>query len=206
MTVKCFYGAGFGANCYAVLDGTMQHAVIVDPSVPYRQAIDSLGFTPSFSAILLTHAHADHLLALDSWRSATGAPVMIGEGDAYALDDPNASCASFLGLGDLRFGQADVRLSNGDVISVGNESLRVLSTPGHSCGSVCFYTDGHLLSGDTMFADGGVGRTDLFGGDESALYASIASLIKLPSDTVVYPGHGQSTTVGREARFHSYFL
>lgn len=204
--VKSIYGAGFGSNCYVALDDSMSNAVVIDPSVPYERAVASLGFVPSFRAILLTHGHADHLLALDNWRNATGSPVMIGSGDAYALLHPEANCSRFLGLGDLTFGEPDVRLSDGDEIAVGDQTLRVLFTPGHSCGSICFYCDGHLLSGDTLFADGGVGRSDLFGGDEGTLRASLSALMELPSSTVVYPGHGPQTTIASESCFHSYFI
>ena len=206
MTVKCVSGRGFGSNCYVVIDDEMQNAVVVDPSVPYSAVIASIGFVPRFTAILLTHAHTDHLLALDDWRSNTGAPVMIGSLDAYALNHPEANCSPFLGLGELTFGEPDVRLSNGDKIAVGAEMLSVLASPGHTSGSVCYYGKGHLLSGDTLFSEGGVGRSDLFGGDESALYASVASLIELPPETVVYPGHGPQTTVACEKRFHSYLF
>lgn len=194
-----------GSNCYVVLDDSQRHAVVVDPSFSYDRVVALLGFTPDFQGILLTHGHADHMLSLKNWRESTGASVMIGQADAYALDDPQASCASLLGLGNRRFGEPDVRLSDGEEIAVGSERLRVISTPGHSYGSLCYYCTGHLLSGDTLFASGGIGRSDLFGGDESALHASVALLMKLPRNTVVYPGHGPETTIGNEICFHRYF-
>ncbi len=196
---------GLASNCYVVLDDSLRNAVVVDPSVSYECVVASLGFEPVFCGILLTHGHADHLLALDDWKRKTRAPVMIGQCDAYALNHPEASCANLLGLGDLRFGEPDVILSDGDLIDVGNARLRAISTPGHSCGSFCFYSEGHLLSGDTLFAGGGIGRADLFGGDESALLSSVAALVTLAPDTVVYPGHGPQTSIGAEAHFHKNY-
>ena len=206
MQVKTFYPSGFGSNCYVVLSESMEDAVVVDPSVSYAKVVSSLGFSPRFSAILLTHAHADHLLALSDWRQATGAPVMIFAQEAFALNSPEANCSPFLGLGDLTFGDADRLLRNMDEIPFGEEALTVLHTPGHTVGSVCYYAEGHLLSGDTLFAHGGLGRTDLFGGSEDVLYASVASLITLPPETAVYPGHGPASTVRTESLFHSYLL
>ena len=206
LTVKSFYGVGFGSNCYVIVDQSMRYAAVVDPSMDYDRVVSALGFIPSFQAILLTHGHADHLLSIEDWKTKTGAPVMIGAPDAYALGRPEASCAVYLGLGDLVFPSPDILLSHGDTIPIGDESLTVLSTPGHSVGSVCYLGDSWLLSGDTIFADGGVGRSDLFGGDECALYASVSALIHLPEETIVYPGHGAKTTVGIEAMFHSYLL
>jgi glyoxylase-like metal-dependent hydrolase (beta-lactamase superfamily II) len=131
---------------------------------------------------------------------------MIGASDAYSLTNPEANCASFLGLGDFRYVGSVSNLSNGDKIMIGDESLTVISSPGHSVGSVCYYAPGILLSGDTIFAEGGIGRTDLYGGDEEVLRSSIATLIDLPPKTVVYPGHGPKTTVKELTFFHRYFL
>ena len=206
MTVKCLYSRGFGSNCYIVTDDALQNAVVVDPSVPYQEAVSLLGFAPRFHAILLTHGHADHFLALSSWKENTAAEIMIGAFDAHALDNPEASCASFLGLGDFRYSEPVSRLNDKDEVGFGDERLQVIASPGHSPGSVCYYSPGHLLAGDTIFAEGGVGRSDLYGGDEQMLYDSISELIKLPKETVVYPGHGPLSTIAEQARFHRYLL
>ena len=206
MNIISVYSNRYGSNCYLALDDTMQNAVVIDPSAPVEAAVSTLGFLPRVQAILLTHGHADHFLSLRDWKEKTGAPVLIGKADAYALGNPDANCATLLGLGDFRQPEPDGMLSDGDEIALGSESLSVISTPGHSCGSVCYYAKGHLFSGDTIFADGGVGRSDLFGGDEAVLYSSIGELLTLPSETVVYPGHGPRTTIGEQKPFHSYFI
>ncbi len=206
MKVKGFSGAGFASNCYLILDRDESHAIAVDPSIPYSAAVARLAHPPVIDAIVLTHAHADHLLALDDWRNATGAAVLIGEGDADALCDPRRNCARFLGLGEMSYGQADRVLTDGEKLILGDEALTVMSTPGHSPGSICLLGDGFLISGDTLFADGGVGRTDFEGGSSELLARSIAALLKLSDNTVVYPGHGPATTVSREARYHHYLV
>ena len=205
MKVKGFSGGGFASNCYLVLDEDDSHAIAVDPSLPYHAVVSHFEKPPLVDAIVLTHAHADHLLALDDWKAATGAPILIGEEDADALCDPCRNCAIFLGLGRQSYGQADRALADGDELKLSGASLTVKSTPGHSPGSICLLGDGFLISGDTLFANGGIGRTDFEGGSLELLRASLALLFELPGDTMVYPGHGPATTIQQEAYFHQYF-
>lgn len=206
MKVKGFSGDGFASNCYLILDRNEAHAIAVDPSIPYTAVSATLASPPVIDAIVLTHAHADHLLALDDWRRATHAPVLIGAGDADALSDPRKSCALLLGLGEVSYGQADRILTDGEGLPLGDELLTVISTPGHSPGSLCLIGNDFLISGDTLFANGGVGRTDFAGGSRSLLARSVAGLLRLSGDTAVYPGHGPATTIGREARYHQHLL
>ena len=193
---------GFASNCYLLFDDGEQFAIVVDPSVPYADASAYLASGTRISAIVLTHAHADHLLFLDDWRRQTGAPVLIGEGDRGALLDPERNCSLLLGLGARSYGMADRLLADGDEIQLGGERLCVLHTPGHSPGSICLLGD-FLISGDTVFAYGGVGRTDFLGGSPELLKKSLQRILSLPGDTVIYPGHGPSTTVSAERKLHA---
>ncbi|MBO4283405.1 MAG: MBL fold metallo-hydrolase [Clostridia bacterium] len=196
---------GLGSNCYLFSDDNKTASVVIDPSAAPETVAPVFGpILKSVRAILLTHAHADHMLALKKWKAATGAPILVGKYDRYALSDPEANVSSLLGLQSGDFGNADRSLEDGEEIAVGSEKLTVLHTPGHTPGSLCFLSSDALFSGDTLFALGGVGRTDFFGGSEDAIEDSISELLALSPSLRVYPGHGPETTIGRERNYHRY--
>lgn len=200
-----FDGRGIGSNCYLFSDDECENAVVIDPSASPETTAHLFGHvTPIIRAILLTHAHADHMLALKKWKEATGAPVLIGRYDKYAVNDPMANVADLLGLPSGDFGEADRGLEDGEEIAVGREKLRVLYTPGHTAGSVCYLSSDALFSGDTIFSLGGVGRTDFFGGSDESLADSVKRILSLPPTVTVYPGHGRKTTVALERIYHAY--
>lgn len=198
-------GHGIGSNCYLFSDDDQTASVVIDPSAAPESVAPFFGpILPTVKAILLTHAHADHMFALKKWKEATGAPILIGRFDRYAMKNPEANVASLLGLPTGDFGDADGNLEDGEEIAVGSEKLTVLHTPGHTAGSLCFLSSDAIFSGDTLFALGGVGRTDFFGGSEEALADSVSQLLALSSSLRVYPGHGPETTIGRERQYHGY--
>ena len=167
MTIHTLAGRGYASNCYLIVsDG---HAIVIDPSLSLADARRALGTAlPTIDLILLTHAHFDHLLYLTEWREETGAPLAMHALEAHALADPMKTAFSlFLGRQDV-FAPPEQVLHDGSILKVGKESLRVLSTPGHTVGSICIFGDGCVFTGDTVFTDGGYGRTDLFGGDSHA--------------------------------------
>lgn len=179
-----------GANCYLLVN--QGKALIVDPSSAVdlvRQSLAKESAKPC--GILLTHGHFDHIVSLDLVRDAFGIPAYIHEDDAEMLSDGYKNAfASFFGR-DRTWRPAEKRLRDGDTLTLGNGTVTVLHTPGHSRGSVCYMTDNALLTGDTLFSDT-VGRTDLYGGSSKALISSLDSLAKLPADLTIYPGHGQA--------------
>ena len=186
-----------GTNCYIVrADPGASEAVVVDPSGDVGDlevALAQLG--AGCVAIFLTHGHWDHLVGVPELADASGAPVYMSEGERSLLEDPNRFTPSGL---TLRPYTPDVLLRGGETIDIAGISFDVLSVPGHSPAHIAYYADGSLFSGDVLFA-GSVGRTDLPGGDWDVLVASIRSLMEtLPSATVVYPGHGPTTTLGDE--------
>ena len=191
----------FEVNCTILSDG--DRAYVVDPGQEAERiiaALDKLALKPV--AILLTHAHFDHVGAVpELQRRYPGLPVYLGAADHAVITHPfNAYPPDYPAItkpNDLR--------SATDLQQV-LPSVRVIDTPGHTPGGVCYYfaDDHRLLSGDTLFA-GSIGRTDLPGGNLTTLAASLALLKELPDETEVIPGHGGFTTIGAEKR-HNPFL
>lgn len=195
---------GLSTNCYILADETTHDAIVVD--VPDNaSAILSLLKTQNYnlSGIVLTHAHFDHILALAELKAATDAPLMVHQNGPTFLNDNANNLCHYVGI-DLSPVLPDRLLNDGDTITVGEHTLTVLYTPGHTSDCICLYGDGILISGDTLF-QGSVGRTDHPTGNLPQEIASIQEkLMSLPDETLVYPGHGPATTIGKERRRNPY--
>ncbi len=193
-----------GVNCYILGDDATREAFVIDPGGNARDILNALErHQLKVSAIVNTHAHFDHVVALDEIRAATGAPFMIHADEADMLAKAPASAALF-GLGIPLQKPADRLLRDGDELSAGKISLKVLHTPGHTPGGICLLNGKNLFAGDTLF-QGSIGRADLPGGDYGTLMRSIRDkLLPLPDDTVVYPGHGPSTTLREEKTLNPF--
>ena len=177
MTIRCLPLGALQANCYLLSDEEGATAVI-DPGDEAGTILETVRAGElAVEAILLTHAHFDHILAADELRRETGAPVYVYETDAPALADPRRSLTVLAkgGAGPLR---ADHLLKDGEELRVGRLAVSVLHTPGHTPGSCCFLCGDALFSGDTLFA-GSIGRTDFPGGDDQAMAASLRMLAAL---------------------------
>ncbi len=192
------------ANCFIVGCERTRAAVVIDPGDEADRILMSLAEAKlSVTYILNTHGHFDHVGANRRIKEVTGAEILIHPLDAPMLEALSEAAAAF-GLAVENSPAADKYLQEGDQIAFGDIRLNVLHTPGHSPGGVSFHTDGGVFVGDTLFA-GSIGRTDFPGGDFHTLIASIRTkLFPLGDETVVYTGHGPSTTIGREKRSNPF--
>jgi hydroxyacylglutathione hydrolase len=199
MDARCFTVGPLMENCWIVRRDGSDRALVVDPGDEADRlaaAIDQLGVT--VEAILLTHAHFDHVGAVAPLARATGAPVTCPELEVAVLADINRW--TFPGFGPYESYAADHTVAGGEQLEVAELTIDVLFTPGHSPGHVSYsIPEGELvLSGDVLF-QGSIGRTDLPGGDHAELMRSIGLLLDtLPDETRVLPGHMGATTLGRE--------
>jgi len=193
-------------NCWIVSDDAGGPAVVIDPG-DELPAIEQLIGGREVAVIVLTHGHFDHLGAAGELAESLGAPLAVHEADADGITTAEGTGGAFFGFHGHVAPAPDRRLADGDLVTAGLLTLRVLHTPGHSPGSISLLAEGegHVFSGDTVFA-GSVGRTDFPGGDARALRASITSVfVPLPAETKVHPGHGPDTTIGREQRVNPFF-
>lgn len=184
-------------NCFVVRAArAAPEAVVVDPSgsaAEIRLELASRG--TRCAAILVTHAHFDHVLGLADLAEGTGAPVYAPAAERLVLADPMGFTPAGI---TIRPCTPDTLLEGGETLELAGVSFEVLAVPGHSPGHLAYAIDGSLLSGDVLFA-GSVGRTDLPGADWTTLFASLRMLVeRFPPETVVYPGHGPATTLGVE--------
>jgi glyoxylase-like metal-dependent hydrolase (beta-lactamase superfamily II) len=185
-------------NCYVVrAERGATEAIVVDPGDAAADLRLELARTGArCAAILVTHCHYDHIGAVADLAEGTGAPVYIAREEARVLASPDDYYGA-LGV-RIRPYEADHLLDGDETLELAGIELQTLLVPGHSPAHLAYYTDGCLFSGDVVFA-GGVGRTDLQGGDWDTLLESIRTLAeRFPPETVVYPGHGPRTTLGAE--------
>lgn len=201
MEIKALVLGNIEVNCYLV--STENAAVVIDPGYRSAEVLDFLlNATDKERLILLTHGHFDHIGFADELSEITDTKIAIGEMDAPALEDNNINLSALFGMPISNFG-ADILLSDKDEISVGDLTFKVMHTPGHTVGGVCYLCDDILFSGDTLF-NGSIGRTDFPGGDFEALKNSIKRIYTLPGDTVLLSGHGDKTTVLNEKRYNPF--
>jgi glyoxylase-like metal-dependent hydrolase (beta-lactamase superfamily II) len=187
-------------NCYIACDENSSEAIIIDPGAESSKIL-SFVKDKSLKAtrIVSTHGHFDHVNGVPEIKDNLSVPFYINEEDAYMLSPEATDFMKKMGYVAYPV-KTDGFLKENEELKLGNSVLKIINTPGHTLGSICLYSkvDKTLFSGDTLFR-GDVGRCDLQGGSLSQIASSIKNkLFVLPDDTIVYPGHGDSTTIGRE--------
>jgi len=195
---------GMGVNCYLASCDKTNKAILVDPGTAVTMISDWLKIRKKdVQLIVLTHGHWDHIGAVEDLRKELGVKVAIHKDDAEMLTDPKKNFSAFSGK-NITLSPAEILLEDNQKLQVGEMTVKIIHTPGHTRGGICLLTEDGLISGDTLF-DGAVGRADFEGGDMCELLKNIKEkLMILDSNLKVYPGHGSSTTIGREKQSNPY--
>ncbi|HIJ68936.1 MAG TPA: MBL fold metallo-hydrolase [Deltaproteobacteria bacterium] len=197
-------------NCYLLGDEESRKAVVIDPGAEGKRICSRLvELGLKLSAILVTHAHFDHTMAAWTLKKWCGGEIYLNSADKRSLIEVIFGLAArfFPEIHPISPDEVDRTLAHGDQLQFGAIHIEVLSTPGHTPGHVSFYLkdQGKVFSGDLIFA-GSIGRTDFAGGSFQQLMDSVRStLFRLPNETIIYPGHGPASTVGREKMHNPFF-
>ena len=195
-------------NCSIIGDETTHEAMVIDPGDEIEDVLAIIRkHNLQVRQIIVTHAHIDHVGGAMKLRAATGAPILLNQND-YALLKMLDVQAAWIGVPNPGKVEIDHSVSDGEILSAGSLSARVIETPGHTEGSICLYfsAEKKLIAGDTLFA-GSIGRTDLPGGSFEKIIRSLhGAVLALPDETVVVPGHGPLTTIGEERESNPFLV
>lgn len=203
MIIKNFILPPIENNNYLVIDKSSKEAALIDCSHMDESILLELKkHNATLKYVLLTHGHFDHISGLNNLPSET--KVLMHSADMEWIKEVN-NYLPMLGMPSMDIPKIDRYINDEEIISLGKSKIKVIHTPGHTQGGVCFYVNENLFSGDTIFKES-IGRTDLPGGDYDQIIDSIQQkILTLPNDTIIYPGHGKTTTVAWEKEHNNYF-
>ncbi|MCW4007013.1 MAG: MBL fold metallo-hydrolase [Candidatus Bathyarchaeota archaeon] len=207
LRTKMFMVGVLSTNCYVVYCKDTKEAAVIDPGFcGQTEAKEVFDFIESralkLKYIVNTHGHPDHTCGNGLVKDKYHVPICIHQADAYMLGESGKETARYFGFKQVS-PPADVLLHNGDSISVGEVTLKVVDSPGHSPGGVVFLAETEVFTGDTLFA-GSIGRTDFPGSSQTAMQESLKKLATLSDYYEVYPGHGPTTTISQEKRVNPF--
>lgn len=210
LDIDAYELGGFQTNCYIVSNPDTGEAIVIDPSwnaALIKRKLDDRDL--KCVGIFLTHGHIDHMAAMDEMKELTGAPTYASEDEKEVLGNSKVNLSAMMTsvFGKVVETDVDNYLAEGDVKKLLGTEMSCIGVPGHTKGGMCYYFEQEhiLFSGDTLFKYS-VGRSDFPTGDENALLENIGEkLFILPDDTVVYPGHGDKTQIGKEKKMNPFF-
>lgn len=195
---------GSAANCYIIFSEKTKAGIIVDPAMGAKEIVKIIEDEEiNIKYIVLTHAHVDHFAAVPELMELLNVELLIHEDDAKQLLDENLNFSAEM-LPEAISLKADRLLKDGELIEVEDMSFKVIHTPGHTKGGMCLSIGNILVTGDTLFT-GSIGRTDFYGGNFDTIISSIKEkLFVYPDDTIILPGHGDHSTIGREKEINPF--
>ncbi len=205
LILKQFVVGPLENNNYLLIDESSKEAVLIDCTWKNDDLTEALNYHGAkLKYILLTHGHFDHILGVNDTKKEHNCRAFVHEDDKSTMDSVKEFAIKY-GLPPAEFQNVDGYMKDNDIFKLGEHEIKVIHTPGHTKGGVCFLVNNRIFTGDTLFRES-VGRTDLSGGDFSQIEASIKEkLFTLDENIEVFPGHGPSTTIGWEKE-HNQFL
>lgn len=196
----------YAANCYIVYCKDTKEALVIDPGGEGEEILKRINdLKIDVKYIILTHGHGDHIGGVLEIKNGTNAPVLIHSEDEDYLKDSVKNLSSMMSMNKVEI-SPDKLLKDGDKLKLGEYDIDIIHTPGHTPGGISIKIGNNLFTGDTLFA-GSIGRTDFEGGSYEAIISSIKDkLVKYPDETEVFPGHGPSSTIGREKKYNPFII